>query len=115
MAALSAPRSAQRPCSTQNAESGIAPDFGFRIKLDVMTRSCLPPLTMSPDWMKTGSSPRFSILSSLTSPVSKDADAPVASRFLEGQWDFSRAAFAVNEIDGQVFVNVRTGNVNVAL
>ena len=58
--ASSAPRAVQRPCSTQKDEIGILPDFpGTRI-LTPITRSCLPPLTISPAWMNTSSSPRFS-------------------------------------------------------
>ena len=59
----SLPRAVQRPCSTQNAASGTRPDFGGRIRLTVSARSCWPPFTMSPDWMKTSSLPRFSTAS----------------------------------------------------
>ena len=49
----SLPRADQRPCSTQKEAIGTRPDFAGSSRLTVSTRSCLPPLTMSPAWMNT--------------------------------------------------------------
>ena len=75
----SLPRADQRPCSTQKEAIGTRPDFAGSRKLTVSTRSCLPPLTMSPAWMNTCSAPVFSICSSLTRPVSITCTLPLAS------------------------------------
>ena len=75
----SLPRAAQRPCSTQKEAIGTLPDFAGSRRLTVSTRSCLPPLTMSPAWMNTCSAPVFSICSSLTRPVSITCTLPLAS------------------------------------
>ena len=45
----SAARAVQRPSSTQNAAIGMRPDFAGSNMLTVSARSCLPPLTKSPD------------------------------------------------------------------
>ncbi len=66
LVASSPPRADQRPASTQNEAIGTSPERGGSTMLTVSTRSCLPPFTMSPAWMKISSSPVLSILSSLT-------------------------------------------------
>ena len=44
----SPPRWLHRLCSTQKASIAILPDFGGKIRSSASTRSCWPPLTMSP-------------------------------------------------------------------
>ena len=63
-------RRRQRASSTQKAGSGIFPDLAGTMKSAPIVRSCRPPFTMSPAWMKRSRSPLFSIKSSLTLPVS---------------------------------------------
>ena len=79
LVASSLPRADQRPGSTQNEAIGTMPERGGSTRLTISTRSCLPPFTMSPAWMKTSSSPVFSILSSLTWPVSSTWTRPFAT------------------------------------
>ncbi len=74
--AFSAARGDQRPCSTQNEPIGMRPDLGGSSRLTVSVRSCLPPFTMSPACTNTGWSPRFSISSELTLPVSRTCTLP---------------------------------------
>jgi hypothetical protein len=45
-------------------------ECGGSTRLTVSDRSCFPHVTMSPAWMNTGSSPRFSTANLLTLPVS---------------------------------------------
>ena len=71
-------RADQRPCSTQNEAIGMRPDFGGSNRLTVSVRSCCPPFTISPAWTKTSRSPRFSISSELTLPVSRTFTTPLA-------------------------------------
>jgi hypothetical protein len=75
----SLPRADQRPCSTQNESIGMRPDFGGSSRLTIKVRSCWPPFTMSPAWMKTGSLPLFSISSWLTLPVSRTSTVRLAN------------------------------------
>ena len=60
---FSEPRCCQRPCSTQKTGT-VQRDFAAMTRSQASTRSCWPPLTMSPAWMKTSSSAEtFSISS----------------------------------------------------
>ena len=68
--AASPPRRCHRDFSTQKAGSGIRPDRAGTMKSTPIVRSCRPPFTMSPAWMKTSMSPVFSMSSSFTEPVS---------------------------------------------
>ena len=52
------------------AGSGIRPDWAGTMKSTPIVRSCRPPFTMSPAWMKRSTSPLFSMSNSLTEPVS---------------------------------------------
>ncbi len=79
LCASSPPRADQRPCSTQNEAIGMRPDFGVSIRLTVKVRSWRPPFTTSPACTKTACSPKFSIASALTLPVSLTRTTPFAS------------------------------------
>jgi hypothetical protein len=69
--ASSFPRFCQRPDSTQNASIFIRPERARIMMLIARTRSCFPPLTMSPDWINTSKCfDTFSTASSFTSEVS---------------------------------------------
>jgi hypothetical protein len=76
LSAFSLPRFCQRPCSTQNEAIGTGPDFRPSTISTLSTRSCLPPLTISPAWMNTSLSPVFSISSELTLLVSRTRNTP---------------------------------------
>src|SRR5262245_57345815 len=57
----------------------MRPDFGGNSRLTIKVRSCWPPFTISPAWMKTGSLPLFSISSWFTLPVSRTSTARFAN------------------------------------
>ena len=107
---LSPPRADQRPCSTQKAASATSPDLGGSTKLMVRTRSCLPPFTMSPDWMKMSSLAGVLDLELVDLARLDDADAALVERLLQRERHGARRAGAVDEVDGEVLVNVRAGD-----
>ncbi len=105
----SLPRADQRPCSTQNDAIGMRPDFEGRIRLTVSTRSCCPPLTMIAGLHEHLVVAEVLDLQLIHVAGLMDFDGLGVQRLGQGQRNFARCRFAVNEIDGEVFVHDRTG------